>query len=80
MDSAARGAGVEQRLGGVLRSARLARELSFREAAEAAGLAVSHLQRLERGEVRRPGVDVLRRLAGAYGVAYEELLVAAGYL
>lgn len=67
-------------LGARLREARVSAELSFRQAAEASGLAVSHVQRLERGEVCRPGPDVLRRLASAYGVGYEGLMAAAGYL
>lgn len=67
-------------LGRVLRSARLARELSFREVCSSTGLALSHLQRLERGEVGRPEPATLRRLAGVYGVPYESLMAAAGYL
>lgn len=67
-------------LGGALRRARVAGELSVRDAASSAGLARSHYQRLEGGEVAEPSAAVLRRLAGALGVRYEELMRAAGYL
>lgn len=67
-------------LGVTLRDARESAELSYREVHAMTGLALSHLQRLERGEVTRPAPETLRRLASALGVSYEGLLHAAGYL
>jgi transcriptional regulator with XRE-family HTH domain len=67
-------------LGQRLRSARVARELSYRDVRASSGVALSYLQRLERGDVRKPGVDVLRRLAPVLGVPFEELMACAGYL
>ncbi len=67
-------------LGRRLRSERLRRELSFRELQAASGLALSHLQRLERGVVREPSPSTLRVLADALGVDYAELMREAGYL
>jgi transcriptional regulator with XRE-family HTH domain len=67
-------------LGHRLRAAREARELSYRDLREATGLALSHLQRLERGVVAEPAPSTLRALSRALGVSYEELMAAAGYL
>lgn len=67
-------------LGLRLRRARVARELSYRELRDLTGLALSHLQRLERGEVGEPSPSTLRRLSVALGVPYEELLREAGVL
>lgn len=72
-------------LGRALRGARLERELSFREAAALAGLALSHLQRLEGGRVLEPSPLVLQRLALALAPAgqtrrfYARLMALAGY-
>lgn len=67
-------------LGQTIRRARVAGELSYGDVREATGLAKSHLQRLERGEVAKPSPDVLRRLAQGLGVDYSTLMRAAGYL
>lgn len=64
----------------VLTWARRERGLSFRQLREETGLALSHLQRLERGEVAAPSPETLRRLGVALAIPYEELLRAAGYL
>lgn len=63
-----------------MRAAREAAGLSYRDVREVTGLALSHLQRLERGEVAEPSPSVLRRLAAALDVPYVELMRAAGYL
>ncbi len=67
-------------LGHLLRSSRVACELSYRDLAAASGLALSHLQRLERGEVAQPTPATLRALSSALGVPLASLLAAAGYL
>lgn len=67
-------------LGRTVREAREARELSYRQLREQTGLALSHLQRLERGEVKEPSPPVLRKLAAALEIPYEQLMAAAGYL
>jgi transcriptional regulator with XRE-family HTH domain len=66
-------------LGSQIRSARAAAELSVRAAAEAAGLAKSHYQRLEAGQVAAPSPATLRAVAVALGCSYELLIEAAGY-
>ncbi len=67
-------------------SARDARGLSLRELRAATvcdrypeGLAVSYLQRLERGRVDEPSPHALRAVASALGVGYPVLLRQAGY-
>ncbi len=67
-------------LGRRIRSERVERGLSFRDVRGLTGLALSHLQRLERGQVAEPSPETLRRLSGALGVPYSELMREAGYL
>lgn len=67
-------------LGARLRASREAAGLSYRDARAATGLALGHLQRLERGEVRSPTPATLRRMADAYGVSHVELMRLAGHL
>lgn len=67
-------------LGLRLRRAREARDLSFRDLRDKSGLALSHLQRLERGVVSSPEPATLRKLAVALDVPYVELMRLAGHL
>lgn len=67
-------------LAAAVRGARGAAGLSVRDAAAACDLAKSHYQRLERGEVAAPTVDVLGRLAAGLGTTRSSLMRAAGYL
>ncbi|MGI8730238.1 MAG: helix-turn-helix domain-containing protein, partial [Solirubrobacteraceae bacterium] len=60
--------------------ARADREMSLRDVREVTGLALSHLQRLERGLVSAPSPQTLRRLSVALGVPYVALMRAAGHL
>lgn len=73
-------AGVQVALGARLREARAAAELSYRDVRDLTGLALSHLQRLERGQVAEPSPAVLKKLAEALGVPYVDLMRRAGYL
>lgn len=63
-----------------LRRARDERGLSYRDLKDETGLALSHLQRLERGQVSEPSPHVLRKLARALELDYEGLLRRVGYL
>ncbi|WP_220452357.1 helix-turn-helix domain-containing protein [Calidithermus roseus] len=60
-------------LGERLRSFRQNRFPSLRKAAEAAGVSVAYLSKLESDEAGNPTLEVLNRLASAYGVTLEEL-------
>ena len=54
-------------------------DTSLREVRRLAGISNSYLSEIERGE-RRPGTNVLRRLAALYGVDVKRLMRSAGYL
>jgi transcriptional regulator with XRE-family HTH domain len=56
------------------------KRLSLRDIESRTGISNEYLSQLERGVAARPGPDVLQKLAQCYGVPYESLLVAAGYL
>ncbi|HEY3435111.1 MAG TPA: helix-turn-helix domain-containing protein [Solirubrobacterales bacterium] len=73
-------------LSSTIRAAREARSLSLRDLRAATagerypdGLAVSYLQRLERGRVEEPSPHALRAIARPLGVAYATLMRQAGY-
>jgi transcriptional regulator with XRE-family HTH domain len=63
-----------------LREARGQRELSLEAAAREADISAAYMHKLEAGRVNSPSPHVLRRLAGALGVGYSELMELAGYL
>jgi|SRR6266446_650527 transcriptional regulator with XRE-family HTH domain len=56
------------------------RNISLREVERQTGISNEYLSQLERGIATKPAPDVLQKLAKFYGVPYESLLVAAGYL
>jgi HTH-type transcriptional regulator, competence development regulator len=56
------------------------RNVSLREVERQTGISNEYLSQLERGLATKPAPDVLQKLAKFYGVSYESLLVAAGYL
>lgn len=63
-----------------IRDAMAQRELSYRDVAGDAGLGVSYVNRLARGQVAEPSPNSLRRLAPVIGVRYTRLMKLAGYL
>ena len=69
-------------LGVVLADLRRAKGLSLRQVQEATGNTVSnaYLSQLEHQKIKKPSPNVLRSLAGVYGVPYETLMEKAGYL
>ena len=66
-------------LGATLRDARTAHDLSLQEVAERAGCSAAYVHKLEMDRVRTPSPRVLAGLAEALGLAYGELMGAAGY-
>jgi transcriptional regulator with XRE-family HTH domain len=66
-------------LGALLRSQRLAAELSLRELAERTRVSNAYLSQLERGQ-HEPSLSVLRAIASALGVPVATLLARAGLL
>jgi len=63
-----------------LRKLRLDCELSYRDAAEKAGISAAYLLLIEKGKRGIPGADILKKLALVYGVPVKEMMRAAGYL
>ena len=63
-----------------LHELRKSRGLSLKQVEAKAGVSNAYLSQLERGLRKPPHPDILRRLATAYEVPVEDLLVAAGYL
>src|SRR5690349_23846357 len=57
-----------QAFGGVLRARRLSRGLTQEELSRLAGVSVRAVRDIERGRVRRPRKDSIRRLAAAVGL------------
>jgi transcriptional regulator with XRE-family HTH domain len=66
-------------MGTMLRDARTAHALSLHEVADRAGCSSGYVHKLEMDRVRTPSPRVLARLAEALGLAYGELMDAAGY-
>jgi transcriptional regulator with XRE-family HTH domain len=66
-------------LGGLLSETRAAHDLSLQEVASGAGCSPGYVHKLEADRVRSPSPRVLAGLASALGVAYSELMTAAGY-
>ena len=63
---------VLSRLGAAIRRARRDRDMTLEDLAEASGVSLAHISRLESGE-RQPSLDGLLRLAFGLGVPLEEL-------
>ena len=68
-----------QTLGRLLGGARAAHDLSLQEVAASAGCSAGYVHKLEADLVRTPSPRVLAGLARALGLAYGDLMTAAGY-
>lgn len=69
----------DQEIGKQLEQARKSLGWSLRDAQRESGVSNSYISQIERGDVE-PSPEVLRRLGEAYGVPFEVLMEAAGYL
>lgn len=67
-------------LGSRLKRTRTDQDKSMREVAEAAGISVAYLHKLERGEVNAPSPHVLHALAEALKIPYSQVMQLAGYV
>lgn len=54
--------------------------LTLREVEKRTGISNAYLSQLESGTALRPSPHILHKLATLYGVPYESLMEAAGYL
>lgn len=59
---------------------REAKKLSKRKLAELANISHTEIHRLENGERKMPSPPVLKAIANALGVTYDEIMKAAGYM
>jgi len=66
-------------IGGIIKQQRISLPLTLQELAAKAGVSVSHLGRIERGE-RFPSAHILRKIAEPLGFEENELFTLAGYL
>ena len=66
-------------IGEQLEQARASRNWSLRRAEKESGVSNGYISQIEHGQVE-PSPDVLRRLGQAYGIPFEVLMVAAGYI
>jgi transcriptional regulator with XRE-family HTH domain len=71
---------AENQLGNYLKRLREERKLSIRGLARKAGIDDSGLVRIERGDVRTPQPEKLKRLAIALEMPLADLLAMAGYV
>jgi HTH-type transcriptional regulator, competence development regulator len=55
-------------------------EKTLKEVKSIAGVSMAYLSKIERGLREKPAPEILRKLAPAYNISYEKLMVAAGYL
>ncbi len=67
-------------IGSLIKDAREKRGLSQRQLSLLSGISNSEISRIEAGERKNPSPDVLKVLAKPLGLAYEDLMTAAGYL
>ena len=69
---------VGTQFGRYLARERLARGMTQTDLAARSGIGISTVAQLEQGRKTRPTKDTLRKLAGALGLRYIDLLVGAG--
>lgn len=66
------------RLGQFVLRERKARDLTQTDVAMRSGVALSLVQNLEQGKIRRPTVGTMRKLAAGLGMRYVDLLIGVG--
>jgi transcriptional regulator with XRE-family HTH domain len=71
---------MAESLATILRQIRGVSGASLREVERKTGVSNAYLSQLEGGTATRPSPEVLHKLATFYGVPYESLMEAAGYL
>ena len=71
---------VPTELGELLARARASKEVSLREVEAATGINNAHLSQIESGEIERPAVGILWKLANFYGLNFDRLMRLAGHI
>lgn len=67
-------------LGSFIKEKRTEKGLSIRKLAELADISHTEVKRIEDGIRKQPSPQVLRSIASALGVPYENLMTVAGYI
>ncbi|MPM61271.1 HTH-type transcriptional repressor RghR [bioreactor metagenome] len=67
-------------LGVFIKEKRALREFSIRKLAELAGISHTEVKRIEDGVRKQPSPQVLRAIAEALNVPYDDIMTAAGYI
>lgn len=67
-------------LGAFIKEKREFRDFSIRKLAELADISHTEIKRIEDGVRKQPSPQVLRSIATALNVPYEEIMAAAGYI
>lgn len=67
-------------LGNFIKEKRAARELSIRKLAELAGISHTEIKRIEDGVRKQPSPQVLRAIAEALNISYDDIMTSAGYI
>jgi transcriptional regulator with XRE-family HTH domain len=70
---------MQETLGEYLRRVRKERKLTLRGLEEKTGISNAYLSQIENGKIFKPSPSVLHKLAGFYGISYENLMKIAGY-
>lgn len=71
---------MSESLTAILRSIRAASGATLRQVEKKTGISNAYLSQLENGSGGKPSPHILQKLAVFYGVPYEALMEAAGYL
>lgn len=67
-------------LGAYIKEKREFRDFSIRKLAELADISHTEIKRIEDGVRKQPSPQVLRAIASALNVSYEDIMTAAGYI
>lgn len=67
-------------LGKFIAEHRTSKGLSRRKLAELADISHTEIHRLENGERKNPSPPILKSIAIALGVSYDDIMLAAGYI
>jgi HTH-type transcriptional regulator, competence development regulator len=71
---------MSDKLAETLRRVRGVKGAKLRDVEKATGISNAYLSQLENGKAENPSPHILHKLAQFYGVPYESLMEAAGYL
>jgi len=67
-------------LGSALKEARELASLTLRQVEDATRISNAYLSQLENGKIKKPSPHFLHKLASLYGIGYEQLMEAVGYV